>query len=83
MIPLTVLAAGVAKLACMRFGGRAPRPCAPKLKATRIYQPSNLKRQFFLLIIPPFHRVRQTEQLGSDLRSDRSENHTPRPHALP
>ena len=82
MIPLTVLAAGVAKLACMRFGGRAPRPCAPKLKATRIYQPSNLKRQFFLLIIPPFPGS-ATEQLGSDLRSDRSENHTPRPHALP
>ena len=75
MIPLTVLAAGVAKPACDLAG-------APKLK---IKQPgfTNLKRQFFLLIIPPFHRVRQTEQLGSDLRSDRSENHTPRPHALP
>ena len=78
MIPLTVLAAGVANLlhiACDLAGARA------KAKATRIYQPN--KRQFFLLIIPPFHRVRQTEQLGSDLRSDRSENHTPRPHALP
>lgn len=41
MIPLTVLAAGVANLlhiACDLAGARA------KAKATRIYQPSNLKR---------------------------------------
>ena len=35
MIPLTVLAAGVAKQARLRFGGRAKA----KNKATRIYQP--------------------------------------------
>lgn len=60
---------------CLRFGGRA------KAKATRICLIK--ERQFFLLMtIPPFHRVRQTEQLGSDLRFDRAENHTPRLHEL-